>query len=104
MNQIVNSFQVPLSHLLNIRKDIVYAKLSSQYSYNSSSFVKHRSRYLAVKIVHLESVIILHVPGPAAKVRLVRPWPYRFLREKKWRRLDSNLRVRYRVASPSSSP
>ena len=26
------------------------------------------------------------------------------LREKKWRRLDSNLRVRYRVASPSSSP
>ena len=34
----------------------------------------------------------------------VRPWPYRFLREEKWRRLDSNLRVRYRVASPSSSP
>ena len=26
------------------------------------------------------------------------------LREKKWRRLDSNLRMRYRVASPSSSP
>ena len=26
------------------------------------------------------------------------------LREKKWRRLDFNLRVRYRVASPSSSP
>ena len=26
------------------------------------------------------------------------------LREKKWRRLDSNLRVRYRVASPSSLP
>ena len=43
------------------------------------------------------------IAGPAAKVRPVRPWPYRFLREKKWRRLDSNLRVRYRVASPSSS-
>ena len=42
--------------------------------------------------------------GPAAKVRPVRPWPYRFLREKKWRHLDSNLRVRYGVASPSSSP
>ena len=42
--------------------------------------------------------------GPAAKVRPVRPWPYRFLREKKWRRLDSNLRMRYGVASPSSSP
>ena len=41
--------------------------------------------------------------GPAAKVRPVRPWPYRFLREKKWRRLDSNLCVRYRMASPSSS-
>jgi len=28
---------------------------------------------------------------------------YRFLREKKWRRLDSNLRGRYRMASPSGS-
>ena len=43
-------------------------------------------------------------PGPAAKVRPIRPRPYRFLREKKWRCLHSNLRVRYRVASPSSSP
>ena len=42
--------------------------------------------------------------GPAAKVRPVRPWPYQFLRENKWRCLDSNLRVRYRVASPRSSP
>ena len=33
--------------------------------------------------------------GPAAMVRLVRPWPYRFLKEKKWRRLDSNLHVHY---------
>ena len=45
-----------------------------------------------------------HATGPAAKVRPVRPWPYRFLREKKWRHLDSNLRMRYGVASPSSSP
>ena len=28
---------------------------------------------------------------------------YRFLREKKWRRLDTNLRMRYRMASPSGS-
>ena len=28
--------------------------------------------------------------GPAAMVRPVRPWPYQFLREKKWRRFDSN--------------
>ena len=27
-------------------------------------------------------------------VRPVRPWQYRFLKEKKWRRLNSNLRVR----------
>ena len=42
--------------------------------------------------------------GPVAKVWPVRPWPYRFLREKKWHHLDSNLRMRYGVASPSSSP
>ena len=29
--------------------------------------------------------------GPAATVRPVRPWPYRFFEEEKWRRLDSNL-------------
>ena len=28
--------------------------------------------------------------GPAAMVRPVRPWPYQFSREKKWRRFDSN--------------
>ena len=33
--------------------------------------------------------------GPAAMLRPVRPWPYRFLREKKWRCLDSNLRAHY---------
>ena len=32
--------------------------------------------------------------GPVAMVRPVRLWPYRFLREKKWRRLNSNPRVR----------
>ena len=41
--------------------------------------------------------------GQAAMVRPVRPWPYRFLRGEKWRRLDCNLRVRYRMASPSGS-
>ena len=41
--------------------------------------------------------------GLAAMVRPVRPWPYQFLMEKKWRRLDSNLHVRYRMASPSGS-
>ena len=29
------------------------------------------------------------------------PWPYWFLREQKWCRLDSNLRMCYRIASPS---
>ena len=49
-------------------------------------------------------MMLIFESGPAAKVRPVRPWPYQFLKGKKWRRLDSNLRVRYRVASPSSSP
>ena len=47
--------------------------------------------------------------GPAA---MVRPWPYQFLREKKWRRFDSNRRMcysidnraGYRMASPSGLP
>ena len=30
--------------------------------------------------------------------------PYRILRGEKWRRLDSNLRMRYRMAPPSGSP
>ena len=36
-------------------------------------------------------------------VRAVRPWPYRDLGEKNWRHFDSNLRVRYRMASLSGS-
>ena len=31
------------------------------------------------------------ISGPAATVWPVRPWPYRFFEEEKWRRLDSNL-------------
>ena len=43
--------------------------------------------------------------GPAAVVRPVRPWPYQFLRDKNGIVcMDSNLRVRYRMASPSGSP
>ena len=37
-----------------------------------------------------------------AMVQPVQPQPYWFLREKKWHRLDSNLRVHYGIVSPSS--
>ena len=36
--------------------------------------------------------------GQAAMVWLVRPWPYQFLREKKWHHLDLNLHVHYGIA------
>ena len=39
--------------------------------------------------------------GPVAMVWPVRPWVYRFLRDKKWYRLDSNLGLHYGIASPS---
>ena len=41
--------------------------------------------------------LYLYLTGPAAMLRLVRPWPYRFLREKKWRRLNFDLCVHYRM-------
>ena len=49
-----------------------------------------------IRMANLLSFCILRAGGNGM--------PYQFLREKKWRCLDSNLCVRYRMASPKSSP
>ena len=58
--------------------------------------------YAAVVLNHFDICIYVCRAGGKGMAGTAMAVPV--LREKKWRRLDSNLRVRYRVASPSSLP
>ena len=59
-------------------------------------------RVLSDQDVYFDTSAIMAVGDEAGPAAMVRPaWPYRFWRRNKWCRLDSNLRLRCRVASPS---
>ena len=56
--------------------------------------------FLYIYDIYIANSLVMHV----SSAFVYRPMAVPVLREKKWRHLDSNLRVHYRVASPSSSP
>ena len=68
----------------------IYIHDGSSMSYCTpfAKFVPQEKCFFQLPVQNLSNGINA---GPAATVRPVRPWPYRFLEGEKWRRLDSNL-------------
>ena len=56
-------------------------------------------RYVDTDVIHMVNLLSFCILRAGGNGML-----YQFLREKKWRCLDSDLCVHYRMASPSGSP